>query len=456
MRIPHSPTLAALATAGFMLAGTALAQCPPQRLTSPSDLAGEYGYVLAMNERHLIVGDWRDHTLCGDIFCANGYAWAYERDGDGHWVFTQRLEPADLGWSAGFGRQIALDGDRVLITRALGADCGGVPYLFEFDGERWVETARLCPPPGRGDDGDPVALHGDMALTSTGFQSVLIHHEVDGQWSVVQELSNPDSPTMRSDYGDSFTLDDDWVIVGAYGERITAPGGGAVYVYRRQPGGTVGITQKLVAPDIAEGPRYGFSMAIEGRTLVVSAINATRDSVAQGVVYIYDLVDSRWELVQEITHAEPAFGDWFGYSIALAGNTMVIGAVRKPTDQGTGAAFVFRREVDGRWHQAAELLPQRDTYDFGEDVSLAGSTAAVGAPDALTARGVDGAVDLFDLSCYLCPADLDADGALTIFDFLTFLNLFQDADPLADFNGDGELTIFDFLAFQTAFDAGCA
>ena len=54
-----------------------------------------------------------------------------------------------------------------------------------------------------------------------------------------------------------------------------------------------------------------------------------------------------------------------------------------------------------------------------------------------------------------CPPDLDADGTLTVFDFLTFLNLFQDGDPAADFDGDGELTIFDFLAFHNAFDAGC-
>ncbi|OAB60695.1 hypothetical protein AY599_19020 [Leptolyngbya valderiana BDU 20041] len=54
-----------------------------------------------------------------------------------------------------------------------------------------------------------------------------------------------------------------------------------------------------------------------------------------------------------------------------------------------------------------------------------------------------------------CRADLDGDGALTIFDFLTFQNLFDRMDPRADFDGDGSLTIFDFLAFQNAFDAGC-
>jgi hypothetical protein len=54
-----------------------------------------------------------------------------------------------------------------------------------------------------------------------------------------------------------------------------------------------------------------------------------------------------------------------------------------------------------------------------------------------------------------CRADLDADGQLTIFDFLQFQNLFDAGDLEADFDGDGELTLFDFLAFQNAFDAGC-
>ncbi|MEQ8317773.1 MAG: peroxidase family protein [Phycisphaerales bacterium] len=54
-----------------------------------------------------------------------------------------------------------------------------------------------------------------------------------------------------------------------------------------------------------------------------------------------------------------------------------------------------------------------------------------------------------------CPADLDDDGTLTIFDFLAFQTLFAAGDLKADFNDDGVLDIFDFLLFQNAFDAGC-
>jgi len=54
-----------------------------------------------------------------------------------------------------------------------------------------------------------------------------------------------------------------------------------------------------------------------------------------------------------------------------------------------------------------------------------------------------------------CPADLDGDGELTVFDFLEFQNLFAAGDLTADFDGDGELTIFDFLEFQNLFVLGC-
>ena len=70
-----------------------------------------------------------------------------------------------------------------------------------------------------------------------------------------------------------------------------------------------------------------------------------------------------------------------------------------------------------------------------------------------TSEQVVGIAFVWDLDC---RADLDRDGALTIFDFLTFQNLFDTGDPLADFDGDGDLTIFDFLAFQNAFGAGCS
>lgn len=54
-----------------------------------------------------------------------------------------------------------------------------------------------------------------------------------------------------------------------------------------------------------------------------------------------------------------------------------------------------------------------------------------------------------------CATDLDGDGLLTVFDFLTFQNFFDAGDLRADFDRDGVLTFFDYLAFQNGFDLGC-
>ncbi|MGD1916141.1 MAG: GC-type dockerin domain-anchored protein [Phycisphaerales bacterium] len=81
----------------------------------------------------------------------------------------------------------------------------------------------------------------------------------------------------------------------------------------------------------------------------------------------------------------------------------------------------------------------------------------LGAIDGSTTptRGPGWGMVIYGRGATPCPADLDGDGELTIFDFLAFQIFFDTMDPRADFDGDGDFTIFDFLAFQTAFDVGC-
>ncbi|MGD1914823.1 MAG: GC-type dockerin domain-anchored protein [Phycisphaerales bacterium] len=99
---------------------------------------------------------------------------------------------------------------------------------------------------------------------------------------------------------------------------------------------------------------------------------------------------------------------------------------------------------------------------FGDDVSSAGDVnddgvndILIGAPSRTGSAVEAGRAYVIYGRSASCPADLDGDGELTVFDFLEFQNLFDTGDLRADFDDDGRLTLFDFLAFQNAFDAGC-
>ena len=195
-----------------------------------------------------------------------------------------------------------------------------------------------------------------------------------------------------------------------------------------------------------------FVFVLHGDELFVSAFAASRTIEQQGTVHRFKFDGTRWTPAGELVSTAPFSPEGFGHLLAIDGDHLAVGTTRD-------RVHLFRRDATGAWQPEDILRPSSSTYpdSFGFALALQGHDLLVGTPDESDAFGspVYGAVYQFDLNCGGCTPDLDADGALTIFDYLTFLNLFEDDDAQADFDGDGEFTLFDFLAFQTAFDAGC-
>jgi hypothetical protein len=144
---------------------------------------------------------------------------------------------------------------------------------------------------------------------------------------------------------------------------------------------------------------FGVSAAVSGDTAVVGAFDPNIEQT--GSAYVFVKPPSGWgNMTQTATLTPSDGGDAFGYSVAISGDTIIVGAgypsnfnsqrPRRPA-QGPGAAYVFVRPALG-WKDMTETakLTASDGANgdaFGSYVSFSGNTAAVGAPFAHSGAG---------------------------------------------------------------------
>jgi len=454
---PRIALAAALAATAALLpppAAWAQVDCPSERIVSPDGVpGGSFGSGVRLHNGQLFVKDAQARTRCpgSPLSCSTGAVHVFERR-EGAWEPVQTIVPPDAGVGDSFGISMDFSGDRLIVGASEAdiaePDAGGA-YIYEFDGERWVEAARIDPPdPGfmRG-FGLGVMIDGEVAIVRQG-RLLYVFQLSNGAWQLSETLTVPDAD--RS-FGAGRALGERWLLVGAPLEDTIETNGGAVYAFRRSGPATFDFAHKLTAPAGLHG-RIGQPIAIDGDTAYTGAIIADG---AQGLVFELKLSGGLWRITGQIEPTPAVEDARFGGSMTIAGNRLLVGASNERTSTGGGAAYVFGRDHAGRWRQLTRILAPCRTAGFGASVSMNSQWAVLGARDELVGGESAGAAHVFDLSCVLCLPDLNADGELTIFDFLTFQNLFDAGDLTADFDGDGELTIFDFLAFQTAFDAGC-
>ena len=204
------------------------------------------------------------------------------------------------------------------------------------------------------------------------------------------ELSDG-QPAPYEDFGCAVALDGDTALVGADYKTIGAQAyAGAVFVYVRSGTGW-SLQAALMDPGALAGDGFGGAVALDGDTALVGVDNRTVDGQGHaGAAYVYVRSGGIWSLQAELTAAAPAANDWFGSSIALDGDTALVGAGGRTVggQHYAGAAFVFARSGTG-WSLQAELTAADGAAgdEFGHAVALSGDTALVGAEN----RSVGGA-----------------------------------------------------------------
>jgi hypothetical protein len=155
-------------------------------------------------------------------------------------------------------------------------------------------------------------------------------------------------------FGISIAVSGDTVVVGDFDSNIETYG--AVYVYVKPASGWTNMTQvaKLTSSDNGEG--FGVSVAISGNTIVVGAANTSNfaaPAAGPGAAYVFVKPAAGWTDASEtakLTASDGQNGDAFGDSVAITGTTIAVGAFFAPDSSGNsfaGKAYVFLRPTTG-------------------------------------------------------------------------------------------------------------
>lgn len=254
-----------------------------------------------------------------------------------------------------------------------------------------------------GDDGDlfgeSIALSGDTALVGARWDenpngeyagAAYLFERSEGTWNRQAKLSADDG-NQEDEFGYSVALTGDTALIGAPGyEEQYVPDQGAAYVFERS-GDTWSQQTKLVPEDNNEDDRLGKSVALVGDTALVGAYTDSEpNGFEAGSAYIFERSDGTWTQQAKLVPDDGDSQDAFGYSVALTDDTALIGAYidEDPYGEEAGSAYVFERS-DGTWTQQAKLLPGdgEEFIRFGESVALDGGTALVGAKRDINPNG---------------------------------------------------------------------
>ena len=243
--------------------------------------------------------------------------------------------------------------------------------------------------------GESVAVCEDIAVIGvprdTGNRGSAWIFRFDGlSWNQDQKLL-PGDPGAADDYfGCSVAVSGlDTAVVGAYYDDDNGQNSGSAYVFRFD--GSIWYSHtKLLPSDGEAGDRFGSSVAISGDTAVIGAPWDDDHGTASGSAYIFRFNGSSWVQQAKLLAADAAESDFFGDAVSISGDLAVIGA-KQDDDNGfnSGSAYVFHWN-GSTWGQDAKLLAsdgaERD--EFGYSVSVSGDIVLVGAWHA-DASGAD-------------------------------------------------------------------
>jgi hypothetical protein len=362
-----------------------------------------FGCSVMISGDTIVAGAYLDDTLAG---IDAGSAYVFTRTSE-TWSQQGHLFADDAVADDRFGISVAISGDTVVVgtpydTVASESNVGSA-YVFTRSSEIWSQQGHLFASDAASGDkfGSSVAISGDTIVvgavsddTAAGDMagSAYVFTRTAGIWSQEDHLFAGDA--MSTDlFGNAVAILGNTIVVGAKSDdTLSANGAGSAYVFTRS-GSTWTQQARLFADDADASDEFGYAVAISGESVAVGArSDDVGSNVDAGSVYVFTGSGSSWSQQDHLFADDADAGDRFGESVAISGDTLVVGAWMDDTDVGVdaGSAYVFAR-AGGVWRQQGHVFADEAEAGqmnvFGESVSVSGETIVVGTKSDNTDAG---------------------------------------------------------------------
>lgn len=344
-------------------------------VASDAELYDYYGASVAISGEYAVIGAYRQNFNVTNVNYQEdaGAAYVLKRNANGTWSQVQKIVASDRAANDNFGFSVAISGNYLVVSARYedhdlaGGNAlaiAGSAYIFErTSGNTWVQVQKIV-------------------ASDRGFQDV---------------------------FGSAVSISGDRMVVGASNERHDvdgnneAIGAGSCYVFERNQAGTWEEVQKIVASDRGANDNFGISVSISGDHLVVGAHQNADDEVGAnpinfaGAAYIFERnISGVWSEVTKVVSTDRAADEYFGNSVAVAGNYLVVGSyfddensLGQDSVYRAGSSFIYERNTTGSWQFVQKIIASdRSSSDqFGRSVTIDGNTIAVGADNDGDAPG---------------------------------------------------------------------
>ncbi len=307
-------------------------------IEAPDGVSGDiFGYNVKISGNYAIAGASQD-DIGSNTDQGSAYVYKFE---NGAWTFMQKLVANDGAAGDNFGGGLAIDSNNIIVG-ANNDDVGenlnqGSAYVFKMEGGVWVQKQKLTGSNASSGDifGGYAAIKKGVAViaaslddigiaTDAGSAYIFKLNDSTGIWNETQKVY-PNDGTSGDNFANSIFISGDKIIISAIYDDVNGSSRkGSAYIFTNQNNTWV-QTAKIIANDGASLDYFGTNVAIQGVFALVGAFGADGSYGNQGACYLYKLETGVWVQKQKVFAADASANGFFGNSVGISNNYVIIG-----------------------------------------------------------------------------------------------------------------------------------